>query len=111
MRPMEWHRHAALGLVILALAVGCAALRHPTPGDASLASARWPGTTMADLERGRAVYVRRCSACHTLVLPTAHSAEEWPVLVDAMTEKARLTPEQREDVTRFLVALAPPPSR
>ncbi|HSD67452.1 MAG TPA: cytochrome c [Vicinamibacteria bacterium] len=98
-------------LAIVALAAGlgaacAAALRHGTPRDAVLLAPRWPGTTVEDLERGRRTYVRRCSGCHTLILPAAHSPEEWPRLVDAMAKKARLRPEEREDVVRFLVAVA-----
>jgi len=55
---------------------------------------------------GRRLYVRRCSGCHTLILPQAHAPDEWPVLVDAMAEKARLKPAEREDVVRFLVAVS-----
>jgi mono/diheme cytochrome c family protein len=100
-------------VALLALAAGlgvtaacAAALRHPLPQDAVLLAPRWPGTTLADLERGRSLYVRRCSGCHTLLLPGAHPPEEWPRLVDDMTTKARLGPRERDDVVRFLVALA-----
>jgi mono/diheme cytochrome c family protein len=98
-------------LAIVALAAGlaaacAAALRHASPADAALVAPRWPGTTVEDLERGRRLYVRRCSGCHTLILPAAHPPEEWPRLVDGMAEKARLRPGEREDVVRFLVAVA-----
>jgi mono/diheme cytochrome c family protein len=72
-------------------------------------SVQWPATTAADLERGRVVYVRRCSACHTLVLPTTHAAEDWPALVEVMSDRARLTPSEKTDVVRFLMALTTPP--
>jgi hypothetical protein len=86
---------------------GCAAaLRQATPDDALRLAPRWPGTTVADLERGRRLYVRRCSGCHNLVLPRAFPAERWPGLVDDMAQKARLGPGDRDDVVRFLVAVA-----
>ncbi len=104
-------RRAAIGSWIVAAAsaaaLGCAgALRHPGPRDAAAVAADWPGTTTADLARGRVVYVRRCSSCHTLVLPSAYPSEAWPALVDAMAERARLSPQQKLDVQRLLVALA-----
>jgi mono/diheme cytochrome c family protein len=101
-------RLATLALVAgLGVTAGCAAsLRHPLPQDAVLLAPRWPGTTLEDLERGRRLYVRRCSGCHNLVLPGAHPPEDWPKLVDDMTDKARLKPGERDDVLRFLVALA-----
>ena len=98
-----------LAIVVLAggLAAACAAaLRHATPADVTLIAPKWPGTTVEDLERGRRLYVRRCSGCHTLILPAAHAPDEWPALVDAMAEKARLKPGERDDVVRFLVAVS-----
>jgi mono/diheme cytochrome c family protein len=90
-----------------ALAAACAAaLRHSTPADVALVSPKWPRTTVEDLERGRRLYVRRCAGCHTLILPSAHGPDDWPVLVDAMAEKARLKPAEREDIVRFLTAVS-----
>ncbi len=105
---------AALRLVAVALlagAVACAAgLRHPTEQDAQVAASQWPGTSLQDLERGRSLYVRRCSGCHTLYLPSAYAAEVWPELVDSMSRKARLSRSQQADITRFVVTLTPAPS-
>ena len=104
MRP---GRRLTIVLLAVTLAAACAAaLRHATPADVTLVSPQWPGTTVEDLERGRRLYVRRCSGCHTLILPSAHAPDDWPVLVDAMAEKARLKPAQREDIVRFLVAVS-----
>jgi len=101
------------GLAVAALAAatltagGCAAaLRQATPEDALRLASRWPGTTLGDLQRGRTLYVRRCSGCHNVVLPRAFPPGRWPALVDDMAQKARLGPGEREDVVRFLVAVA-----
>ena len=106
MRPA--HRLAALSLAAsLGVTAACAAsLRHPLPQDVDVLAGQWPGTTTEDLERGRRLYVRRCSGCHNLILPRAHPPEEWPRLVDDMADKARLRPGERDDVVRFLVAVA-----
>jgi hypothetical protein len=104
---------ASLGLLagVALLTAGCAAaLRQPVPGDLASAAQSWPGTTLEDLQRGRTLYVRRCSGCHTLYLPSAYRAGSWPALVESMSEKARLTPAQERDVTRFVVTLAAAPS-
>ena len=100
-------RRLAMVVLAAALAAACtAALRHASPADVALVATQWPGTTVADLERGRRLYVRRCSGCHTLILPAAHPPDDWPALVDTMAEKARLRPGERADVVRFLVAVA-----
>ncbi|HSD28943.1 MAG TPA: hypothetical protein VLL75_16710 [Vicinamibacteria bacterium] len=104
MRP---HRRLATVALAAGLGAACAAgLRHASPADVALVAARWPGTTVEDLERGRRLYVRRCSGCHNLVLPSAHSPRRWPELVDEMVKEARLRPGERDDVVRFLVAVA-----
>jgi mono/diheme cytochrome c family protein len=101
---------ALLAAILLCLALACAAaLRHATPQDVTLLAPRWPGTTIEDLQRGRQLYVRRCSGCHQLVLPENHAPADWPRLVDRMAAKARLAPEERDDVVRFLVAVASDP--
>jgi mono/diheme cytochrome c family protein len=101
-------RLAAAALVAAALiAGGCAAaLRQATPEDAVRLAPRWPGTTLEDLQRGRSLYVQRCSGCHNVYLPRAFPPEKWPGLVDEMAVKARLGPGDRDDVVRFLVAVA-----
>jgi hypothetical protein len=103
-----------LGLAALAFLAGggCAAgLRQPVPGDVGSAAPAWPGTTLGDLQRGRSLYVRRCSSCHTLYLPSAYRPQSWPALVESMSEKARLTTAQERDITRFVVTLSAAPSR
>jgi mono/diheme cytochrome c family protein len=100
-------RRLVVVLLAAGLAAACAAaLRHSTPADVVLVSPKWPGTTLDDLERGRRLYVRRCAGCHTLILPSAHAPDDWPVLVDAMAERARLKPAEREDIVRFLTAVS-----
>jgi len=101
-------RLATAALVAAVLTAGgcAAALRQATPDDAVRLAPRWPGTTLADLQRGRGLYVRRCSGCHNVYLPAAFPPEKWPGLVDDMAVKARLGPGERDDVVRFLVAVA-----
>lgn len=106
MRPERRLASAALAGSLLAAGGCAAALRQATPEDAARLVPRWPGTTLADLQRGRSLYVRRCSGCHNVYLPRAFPPEKWPRLVDDMAVKARLGPGERDDVVRFLVAVA-----
>ena len=90
----------------LAAAACAAALRHPTEADALAVASRYPGTTAADLERGRSLYVRRCAGCHTVPLPSVHTPAEWPEVIGEMAGRARLSPPERADIERFLVAVS-----
>jgi hypothetical protein len=110
MRPQRRAAAASLALLLASLALACAAaLRHATPEDVVRLTPRWPGTTLEDLERGRRLYVRRCSGCHVLPLPETRAFEDWPRVVDEMAVRARLGAEERSDVVRFLVAVASDP--
>jgi cytochrome c5 len=108
-RPQRRLAILSLAAALGASAACAAALRHPLPEDSVRVAARWPGTTLEDLERGRRLYVRRCSGCHNLFLPRAFPPERWPAQVDDMAQKARLGASERDDVVRFLVALAADP--
>lgn len=92
-------------LVALAvLTLACAGALPPvTPALVERAVGRWPDSSEASLKRGRRLFVDRCSGCHSLVLPREHSGEEWPDYLDAMSERARLTPQERELVLRYLL--------
>jgi Dihaem cytochrome c len=102
-RPGLWP--AALSLAF-ALA-GCApGLPQPQPADARAAQLAFPGTTEADLERGRTSYVHRCAACHMLHRPSELPPARWPAVVGQMTARAKLSAVEAADITRYLVVLA-----
>jgi mono/diheme cytochrome c family protein len=91
----------ATTLFVVGCAVGPEAGR-PDAADARRAAARWPGTTVDDLEHGRAVYVARCSGCHALPEPSAKAPEQWPTVLGEMAARAHLSDEDRDFVTRYL---------
>jgi hypothetical protein len=67
------------------------------------ARARWPDTSRATLEQGRSLYVRRCSGCHNLYVPSDYPASAWPEIVEEMSEKAKLDRDERDQVLRYLI--------
>ena len=94
------------GVALLVFVTACAApIPRPTTADALRASATRP-TTLAELERGREVYVRRCGNCHQPVQPSEYAPAAWPKHVDDMAERAKLATDDRELIVRFLVTLA-----
>jgi mono/diheme cytochrome c family protein len=98
---------AAVSLLLLA---GCAGqLPPPTDADALRASARYPGTTVADLARGRQMYVEHCSGCHALVRPDRKGPDEWPKLVAEMTDRAKLSDDIAQEILRYLVTASGAP--
>ncbi|HKW14377.1 MAG TPA: cytochrome c [Candidatus Krumholzibacteria bacterium] len=105
---MERRRYStavlALAAAVAAVLACSAALDHPTPQDAEWAQREWPGTTVAQLAEGRALYVDKCSGCHNLHIPAEHSPEEWKGYVAYMTADAKITSEQAGSIARYLAA-------
>jgi mono/diheme cytochrome c family protein len=93
---------AALGLVACARAV----LPTAGPADVQRATARWPGTSEAELARGRQLYQGHCASCHLPVMPHVVPADEWPMHVGEMKERAHLSEHEAELVTRYLVTMS-----
>jgi len=105
--PRRWRIASSLlfGAAVLA---GCAAgvgAARPTEADARWASdGRWPGTTLGDLEQGRTIFTSKCVGCHGLPRPDAKSADEWPLVVDEMAARSKLSAADRDLVLRYLSA-------
>jgi len=88
---------------------GCASLPQPTPADVARAQQTHPEVTLESLTQARKTYVKTCSGCHALHLPTEFPAHKWPSLVQEMVtvQKVKLTGEQRQQIEEFLLAMAP----
>lgn len=75
------------------------------PDAAAAAQQRWPGTTAAQLEEGRTLFVAKCNGCHDY--PDMHAIPEsrWPdVVTKKMGPNAKLSPEQTTEVLHFILA-------
>lgn len=64
------------------------------------------GGTIADEEAtpNSRLFAASCQSCHTLPKPTDNSDEEWPPLVRKYGEQAKLTGEQIDRITIYLLA-------
>jgi hypothetical protein len=87
---------------------GCASLPQPTPEDVSRAQGPYPGTTLVSLGDARKTYVRTCSGCHALHLPTEFPPQKWPSLVNEMVavQKVKLSTEQRQQIEQFVIVMS-----
>jgi mono/diheme cytochrome c family protein len=57
------------------------------------------------LKRGRTLFVHRCIECHTLPPMWKYSREDWPQIVNDMSHRASLKPEEREAVIAYILAV------
>ncbi len=81
-----------------------------TAADAQRAALSRPETTLSELERGRELYLGRCSACHQPIPPASIPAAEWPEHVGEMKERARLSADEEQLILLYLVTVAERPA-
>jgi mono/diheme cytochrome c family protein len=94
--------------IVALAAVGCSpALPVPEAADAATARASWPETSLAELQKGRELYVRSCANCHTLKLPDELPPERWRGEVDHMQELGvKLAEGEAELIVRYLETMS-----
>ena len=87
------------------MAAACAggALPEVTPAVEAAYAARWPTADAEQLRTGRALFVQRCSGCHTLPGPGKHDATGWEKTMAAMSSRAHLDAPGHEAVLRYLI--------
>ena len=87
-------------LLLSLIFVGCETANY-VPRVTSTAKRNIDQTT---LDRGRMLFVRRCIECHTLPPIWKYSREDWPKIVNDMSHRASLKPEDREAVIAYILA-------
>jgi cytochrome c2 len=66
---------------------------------------RSTSSTAAQLERGRSLFVHRCIECHTLPPIWKYSRDDWPKIVNDMSHRASLKPQDRDAVVAYILAV------
>jgi len=100
--------HLKLSLLIaLSLLFGCETANYApkVPPAITSVSSRRQLVDAAKLERGRSLFVHRCIECHTLPPIWKYSREDWPQIVTDMSRRASLTPDDREVVIAYILAV------
>lgn len=52
---------------------------------------------------GQKIYVAKCAKCHKFYDPAKYSDADWQVWMAKMSKKAKLKPEQQEEVSRYIM--------
>jgi hypothetical protein len=97
---------AVLASLVLAgftgLGTGCVgALPVATAGDAARA-----GIALAELQQGRSLVAAKCSGCHRTPQPAEHRTDEWPRMIDEMSQRAHVDGSERQAIRDYLVTMA-----
>ncbi len=59
--------------------------------------------SLAELQKGRNLYITNCASCHQLYEPNKYNATEWVTIVDEMQPKAKITDEQKKLIYDYLI--------
>ncbi|MBI3235683.1 MAG: hypothetical protein HYZ42_16875 [Bacteroidetes bacterium] len=69
-----------------------------------IAKKTWPNATVASLAEGQTIYTTKCNKCHGLYPIVGRSEESWKHEIKSMAPKARLTPEETELLSQYLLS-------
>ena len=87
-----------LPVFLIALA-GCSVPAGATDVSAEPAGASGP------LVEARKLYISKCARCHKLYDPANYSDAEWGRWMDKMSRKAKLKPDQKEILSKYIETL------
>jgi hypothetical protein len=51
---------------------------------------------------GHRLYVAKCAKCHKFYEPAKYSEADWNMWMTKMSKKAKLKPDQQEELTRYI---------
>jgi hypothetical protein len=106
-RPSRMSRRFRLAAAGILLAmIGCVSA-IPVPDGRALeaARARDPEISLQALADDRATYIRKCSGCHSLHIPSEYTDDEWILQMDKMASEAFLSTEEEDSILRYLLAV------
>jgi mono/diheme cytochrome c family protein len=64
--------------------------------------ARAKDVAINDANAGQKLYVAKCAKCHKFYDPAKYSEADWQMWMAKMSKKAKLKPEQQEEVSRYI---------
>ena len=94
-------------LSVLITFVSCETANYIPPVTPQMAASSHSkaGADLATLQRGRTLFARRCIECHTLPPMWKYSREDWPQIVNDMSHRASLKPDEREAIIAYVLAV------
>ena len=88
--------------IVFMLAFACASKQATTSTSPIKEQVLSQMTMSTEQAEGKALFETNCAKCHKLYDPKNFSAEEWKPIVERMTNKARLAPEQGAKIYAYV---------
>ncbi len=88
--------------------------------DAIRGAAKFPGTTVASLNIGKANYEKHCQTCHALKAPASKTEDKWRAVVPEMVKKANkkagnmsiaIDSTTEQSILRYVVTMSSAPKK
>ena len=100
------------------LAACSAKLLAPTQADVDRVATKYPGYSLAELNKGKTMYEQNCKSCHGLKNPTSRDENQWSAVVPKMVEKVnkkagttKIDNLSQQTLIKYLVAMSLAPSK
>lgn len=97
-----------LGLMALAasMVTACMSLERMAPPVENVTTGLGgqTGHATATLDRGRAIYLRKCSACHNVEPIDRYSIDHWQEILPAMAQEAQLGDPELADLSAYILS-------
>lgn len=62
-----------------------------------------PTVSLEDLKTGREIYVKKCSSCHQLHLPSQYNEKVWSANLAEMQTRAKITDAEKQLIYQYIV--------
>jgi hypothetical protein len=69
-----------------------------------IAKRRWAGSDASKLKKGKAIFTTQCTECHKAFVIEKFSEKKWNHEIDDMSPKAKLSDEEKQDLTYFVLS-------
>ena len=98
---------AAIAVLFLACRTKKSSIANTKPNEAQLSvvTAKVPGTTLSELNKGHEIYYGACTNCHGPKDVTKFNEEQLKSVIDKMAPKARLTAEEKDAVWKYALSV------
>ncbi|MBI1223064.1 MAG: hypothetical protein GC180_10715 [Bacteroidetes bacterium] len=104
-------KKTAAVLFVAGLLVACSPkFMTPMQTDVDRMTAKFPGYTLADLQKGMSLYQSKCGACHDPKAPRSRDEAGWREIVPHMVEKSNkkgkpISPEEADLILRYVITM------
>lgn len=69
-----------------------------------IAKKRWAESDAVKLSHGKSIFTKQCTECHQAFVIEKFSEKKWNHEIDDMSPKAKLSPQEKQDLTYFVLS-------